>query len=155
MRKRWPTRVTKVMKCEGQTDAGWWRNRRNVNGNEINRTNSGCSWPAGATPRRGPHQSRQYIRCPRKFFCNECITRKMFCLVNRGREYTDRNGSISWKISISIKLRLEQFSLLSSVSRYSHFKFRDLENVGQSHDVQRSQWRHATATTWLPIWWRW
>ena len=31
------------------------------------------------------------------------------------------------------------------VSRYSHFKISDLENVGKDHDVQHSQWRHSMA----------
>ena len=32
-------------------------------------------------------------------------------------------------------------------SRYSHFKMRDLENVGQFHDAQHSQWYHSMAIT--------
>ena len=35
--------------------------------------------------------------------------------------------------------------LLSSFSRYSHFIFRDLENVGQSHDARNVQQRHTMA----------
>ena len=46
-------------------------------------------------------------------------------------EYNIRNGSIRLQISIRIKVI---FGWFSPFSRYSHFKFRDLENVDQDHD---------------------
>ena len=36
---------------------------------------------------------------------------------------------------------------LLPVVRYSHFKLRDLENAGQGHDIQYSQWRLSMENT--------
>ena len=36
---------------------------------------------------------------------------------------------------------------LSPLSGYSHFRFRDLENVGQTHGVQHSQRHRSIAVT--------
>ena len=41
--------------------------------------------------------------------------------------------------------------LLSLFSSYSHLKIRDHENVGQGHDVQRSEQRHLMTNSRLPI----
>ena len=49
---------------------------------------------------------------------------------------------------------LGMFRWLSPFTSYSHFKIRYLENIGQGHDVQHSQWRHSTANTCLAIWWQ-
>ena len=53
-----------------------------------------------------------------------------------------RNGPIRWQISTSIEIILAQFFANSPFLRNSHFeiltlKIRDLENVGQGHDVQQ------------------
>ena len=57
-------------------------------------------------------------------------------------EYNNRNGPIRWQISTPIKVILDHFfRQLSLFSGYSHFQFRDLENVGQSRDVKYLQWR--------------
>ena len=52
-----------------------------------------------------------------------------------------RSGTFRCQISTSIK------DILEHISRYRHFKIRDLENVGQGHDVQHSQWRCSTENT--------
>ena len=54
---------------------------------------------------------------------------------------------IRWQISTSRKVILEQFSLALTIfsRKNSHFKIHDLENVGQGHDVQHSQWSHSMA----------
>ena len=49
---------------------------------------------------------------------------------------------------------LQPFARYVDISRYSHLKMCDLENLGQGHDVQHSQWRHSIKTTWLPIGWQ-
>ena len=63
----------------------------------------------------------------------------------KAAEYSIRNGSILWQIQTSIIVIPEHFWLALTVCRYSHFKFRDLENVGQGHDGQHSQWHHSIA----------
>ena len=45
-------------------------------------------------------------------------------------EYNIRNDPIRWQISTSTEVILDHFT------RYSRFKIRVLENVGQGHDVQ-------------------
>ena len=40
-----------------------------------------------------------------------------------------------------------QESYIHNIIRYSLLKILDLENVGQYHDVQHSQWLHSTANT--------
>ena len=47
-------------------------------------------------------------------------------------DYTNRSGPIRWLISTSIKVMLEHFSLALTVFQIFTFKYRDLENVGQS-----------------------
>ena len=47
-------------------------------------------------------------------------------------EYNILNGPIRWRISAFMKVIGE----LSSFSIYHHFKFCDLDNVGQGYDVQ-------------------
>ena len=51
-------------------------------------------------------------------------------------EYNIHNAPISWNISTSIKVIYEHFSLALTSSRYPHFKFRDVANVGQGHEIQ-------------------
>ena len=50
-----------------------------------------------------------------------------------------QHSSMQWQISTSVKVILEHFRWLSPLSRYSHFRNHNLENVGQGHDVRRSQ----------------
>ena len=59
-----------------------------------------------------------------------------------------KNGTyaIRQRISTSTKAVLEHFSLAFTDSRYYILYFLkccDLENIGQGHDVQHSQWRHS------------
>ena len=60
-------------------------------------------------------------------------------------EYNIRNDPVRWQISTSIKITSEQFSLALTVFQIFTFQIRDLENVGQSHNVQHSQWNHSMA----------
>ena len=71
---------------------------------------------------------------PVKIVYNKCMTRKCLTLKVKVKvtEYTNWNGPIWWKISTFIKVILEHVSLAFTVSRYSHFKFRVLEYVGES-----------------------
>ena len=48
-------------------------------------------------------------------------------------EYTDRNGSVRWKLSTSAKVLCEHFRWLSPFFRYLNFKF--LENVDLGRDA--------------------
>ena len=67
-------------------------------------------------------------------------------------KYNTGNGPIRWHISTSMKVILEHFSFSLSLSlslshrfldiRISKFVTCDLENVGQSHEVEHSQWRN-------------
>ena len=56
-------------------------------------------------------------------------------------EYNVLNGPIRWNKTVVV----EHFSL-STFSRYSHFKSRDLEKIGQCRGVHL-QWRHSMANT--------
>ena len=51
-------------------------------------------------------------------------------------EYINRNGPFRWQISTSVKVTLENVSLALAVFHKFTSKFRHLENVGHSHDVQ-------------------
>ena len=66
---------------------------------------------------------------------SEILMFQIFYIENLGQGH----GVYIQKISTSIKPFLRFFRKLSPFSRYSHFKTRDLENVGQSRDVQDSQ----------------
>ena len=61
----------------------------------------------------------------------------------KATEYNIRNGPIRWQISTCIK----SFLVNSHRFRFSHFKFCDLENVGQGHGGQHSPWHHSIANT--------
>ena len=63
----------------------------------------------------------------------------MFDLENEGQDHVEHS---QWShLMRNIKIVLEHFLLALTVSRYSHFKIRDLENVCQGNDVQHSQFR--------------
>ena len=68
-------------------------------------------------------------------------------------QYTGRAGleniacNSMANINLCKKSHLFIFRWISSFSRYSHFKIRDLENVDHSHDVQHSRWRHSMPNT--------
>ena len=53
-------------------------------------------------------------------------------------EYYIRKGPIRWQILTSIKVIPEHFSLALTGFEISRFKIRDIENVGQGHDIQHS-----------------
>ena len=52
-----------------------------------------------------------------------------------GQGVQHSNGFIRLRISTSIKVIIEHFSLALTVSRYYHINFCNLENVGQGHKV--------------------
>ena len=66
-------------------------------------------------------------------------------------EYNICNGSNRWQISTSVKVVHEHFSLALAVLEIFNVKIREINNVGQGHDVQHSQWRDSMANTRLPI----
>ena len=65
----------------------------------------------------------------------------MFELGNEGQDHTEYNirHHIRWQISFSIKVIFEYFSLALTIFQIFTFKIRELENVGQNHDIQHSQ----------------
>ena len=86
-------------------------------------------------------------------FYSKCIIRKCltFKIKVKITEYNIHNSPIRWQISTSVEVILEIFRQLSPFSKYLHFKNRDLENVGQGHDVQNSRLCHSMANTRLRI----
>ena len=103
-----------------------------------------------ATSRRG-YASRGKcagdIRC--RCFYSKCITSKCFTLKMRLKvtKSNNHNGPVRWQMSTSITVLLEHFSLALHFWRYSHLKTLGLENVGQGHDAQHSQWCHSIANS--------
>ena len=55
-----------------------------------------------------------------------------------------RSGVIRWQISTSVKVST-LFTLSLTISEILRFEMFDLENVGQGHLVQHSQWNHLVA----------
>ena len=81
------------------------------------------------------------------FLCSQCITRKSFLILKMKvnvTEYNIHNGPIRLQMSTGKKVTKEHFSLSR---HFRDLKIRDLENTGQGHDVQQSQWRHSMANT--------
>ena len=80
-----------------------------------------------------------------KRISRKCLTLKLNVKVT---EYTNRNGSIRWQMSISIKIIREHFFPSSPRFRDIHIsKFLDPENVCPGHDEQHSQWHNSMANT--------
>ena len=90
------------------------------------------------------------------FFYSKWLTRKCTTLVMTVTvmEWNNRNGPIQWQISLTIKSYLSISRKSLTFLRYSYIKIREFKNVGQSHDVRHSQWRHSKATIWLLMWWQ-
>ena len=58
----------------------------------------------------------------------------MFDLQNEGQGHRVQLSQWSYSMA-NIKVKPEHFRQLSQFSRYSHFKMRDQENIGQGHNV--------------------
>ena len=69
------------------------------------------------------------------------------CLILRMKvnvtEHNNHNGAIRWRISTSAKVIWQIFAKALTVSQILKFKICQLENVGQGHRVQHSQWSHS------------
>ena len=61
------------------------------------------------------------------------------------RELNIYNGAIRWRISTSVKVIRCIFVIALTVSEILMFQMSDLENLGQDHGVQQSQWSHSIA----------
>ena len=69
--------------------------------------------------------------------------------IGQSHEYNIPIGAIQWLISTSIKVVVEHLSLALAVFYILYnmiFRnFVTLNNIGQGHDLQHSQWRHSMA----------
>ena len=76
--------------------------------------------------------------CVRVGICVYVCVRVGVCVCVNVMEYNNCNGPIRWRISTSIKVIIEHFSIVLTVLQILAIQILWLENVGQNHDVRHS-----------------